>query len=241
MSTMTLKRLPSADWLAFGVALAAVFLKYLAPSLLGIIALVVFLPSILREVGVLKDTDEWARGIMHRAGFHAALVVVLFVTVNYVAVMSGGFATSDTRHWPLEVQFFRSAAMWVFVVSYVIQYWGAREGVFRILVVAGIMNLAPVVAVLRPDYTVSLADALLAGAVSALLMFGLATLTRRWPRVGAGIMVALLVAAIATPLVFNRSASSSAWDFAASHLQNGIIFGVTSIALFRASAQGDDA
>ena len=147
MSTMTLKRLPSADWLAFGVALAAVFLKYLAPSLLGIIALVVFLPSILREVGVLKDTDEWARGIMHRAGFHAALVVVLFVTVNYVAVMSGGFATSDTRHWPLEVQFFRSAAMWVFVVSYVIQYWGAREGVFRILVVAGIMNLAPVVAV----------------------------------------------------------------------------------------------
>jgi len=53
--TAILRRLLSADWLAFGVALAAVFLKYLEPSVLGAISLVVFLPSVLREVGVLHD------------------------------------------------------------------------------------------------------------------------------------------------------------------------------------------
>lgn len=241
MSTLTLKRLPSADWLAFGVALAAVFLKYLEPAVMSIIALVVFLPSILRETGVLHDIDEWTRGIMHRAGFHAAMAVVALLTVNYAAVQFGWFADTAHGHWPLEVQVFRLAAMWVFLVSYVIQYWGAREGVFRILVVAGVLNLAPVAVLLRPDNTMPAAAMSLAAAVACLLLVGLAFIVRRWPRAGAAVMAAVLLAGAA--LVFGVAAgtSTSRWSFAASVLQNAIVFGVTAIALFCENRNGEPA
>lgn len=238
MNAAASRRMPSADWLAFGVALAAVFLKYLEPALMSIIALVVFLPSILRELGVLKDADEWTRGIMHRAGFHAALMVVAILTVNYVAVNAGWFEAGPDRRWPLEVQFFRLGVVWIFLVSYVIQYWGARDGVFRILLVVGAMNLAPAMILARGDQQMSWSQggwlALLGGAIACVLFVGLAYLVRRRPRLGASVLLVILVASVVATMVTGLQGREprQAWDFASSLLQHGIVLGVTAAALF---------
>ena len=82
MNTLALRRLPSADWIAFGLAVAALCLQYVYPVAFGLIALAVFAPSILREIGLLNDTDEWSTGIMHRAGVHALVMVGLALLVR---------------------------------------------------------------------------------------------------------------------------------------------------------------
>ncbi len=236
MNTMTMRRLPSADWMAFGVALAAVFLKYLEPTLMTFIALVVFLPSILREVGVLGDGDEWSRGIMHRAGFHAVLAAVAVVTLDYLTVNFGGFDQKGQGIWPLGSSMMRLTVTWVFLVSYVIQYWGAREGVFRILLVEALLFMSPILTVFRNEYPGQTALVALSAVVGAGIFVGLAFLARRWPRPGALLLVLLLLAQMGG-LVRATTLGGWSWGFASSVLQAFLVFGISAVVLWRERAQ----
>jgi hypothetical protein len=51
------------------------------------------LPSALRELGILRDADEYTLGAMRRAGFHAALAVAAMLALGH------GLALV-VRRWP---------------------------------------------------------------------------------------------------------------------------------------------
>ena len=232
MNTRITRRLPSADWLAFGVALSAVFLKYLEPTLMSFIALVVFLPSILRELGVLRDADEWSRGIMHRAGFHAVLAAVAVVTLDYVAVNFLGFDQQGVGRWPLGTSMMRLTVTWVFLVSYVIQYWGPREGVFRILVVEGLLIMSPVLTIFRGGYRDMVGLFLLGTILAGAFFVGLAYLTRRWPRAGAVVLVLVLLLQLGG-MWHATNLGGWQWGIAGTLLQAFLVFGISALVLWR--------
>lgn len=239
MNTDAVRRLPSADWIAFGVAVAALCMHYVFPPVLGLLILAVFAPSVLREIGMLKDADEWSRGIMHRAGFHGLLAVGGLISLNSLIVLTGRFECTETMPAPFTDETLRKAVVWVFVVSYLLQYWGAREGTFRILMASAVVGLAPLFAVGRhPDHV----GIYLAGAgINAIVMGGPALVVRRWPRLGGGVLLFLLASlvvfgATVTDLPDGVTSSTIAavrWGMVSVWLQAGLIFGITGIALLR--------
>jgi hypothetical protein len=241
MNTNPVRRLPSADWIAFGVALAALCLHYVFPAVWGLLVLAVFAPSVLREIGVLRDADEWTRGIMHRAGFHGLLAVGGLLALNYLLVLVGWFEPTDALPVPFADETTRKAVVWVFLVSYLLQYWGAREGVFRILMAAAVVGLAPLFAAARhPDAV----GTYLAGAgINAVVMVVPALLVRRRPRLGGGLLlfflcVLVIFGATATDLpdgVTSSTVEAVRWGMVSVWLQAGLIFGITGVMLLRES------
>ncbi len=235
MNTLALRRLPSADWIAFGLAVAALCLQYVYPVAFGLIALAVFAPSVLREIGLLNDTDEWSTGIMHRAGFHGLLAVGGLISLNYLVIGLNLFQPDMHMDRPFGTEMIRKAVVWVFLVSYIIQYWGAREGVFRILLVTALVGLAPLLAFRQYPDLLFLQSALLATSAQTLVMVGLALLVRRRPRVGGVVLIALL-GAITLALLWTNStteAEAAKWGVSMVWLQAGLIFGITGVALLR--------
>jgi hypothetical protein len=194
---------------------------------------------VLREIGVLKDVDEWSRGIMHRAGFHGLLAVGGLISLNYLSVLTGRYEPTAVMPAPFSDEMVRKAVVWVFLVSYLIQYWGPREGVFRILMAAAVVGLAPLFALGRhPDH----AGIYLAGAgINAAVMIVPALLVRRWPRLGGGVLLLFLCALVifgATAMDLPDDVTSSTvvvarWGMISVWLQAGLIFGITGVALLR--------
>ncbi len=139
------RRLPSIDWIALGLGVLALALSRIqAPgwsSWVGLVGLAVFGPPLLRELGWLKDEDEFSRDMRWRAGFHAALILALFLFLNkalYPLIASHPDAMAR-KIWFFPPDYLRESLVLVFLLSFLIQYWGAPKGVFRILLgIAGI-------------------------------------------------------------------------------------------------------
>ena len=70
------KSLPSMPGLIAGglVILGVLLWMFVAEGLLFVSGLGAFGPGILRELGWLKDQDEFKRQAAHRAGYHAYLI-----------------------------------------------------------------------------------------------------------------------------------------------------------------------
>jgi len=238
MAEARLRRLPSADWLAFGIGVAGMAASYLRPPLLGITLLAVITPSVLRETGLLRDADEFTRGVMHRAGFHALAVVIGLVAANYMLMATGLYdprshtsAGMITHPFPDET--IRKALVWVFLISYLIQYWGARRGVAWVLVGVAVMTLAPLAALLRPGFYPwpGLLAAITGGTAAA--MAGLAWFVRRRPRIAGWVLLTLFAAA----LVFALRQTTDprvGWTMLSVIFQVALVFGVTGVALLKA-------
>ena len=227
------RQLPSADWLAFGIGVAALFLHYLYPPLMLVVAVAVFAPSVLRELGILTDADEWTRSVMHRAGFHAVLVTALFIFLRYL-MPSLGFTEVAMMSGPEDAfggESLRKAVVWVFLISYLLQYWGPRTGAFRILLGVAVMNAAPVVGFLKHangNMGVFVAVALSASAVFVALAF----LARSRPRFGGWLLLTLCAGAFIF-MLRNIPDPRVAWGAVAVMIQAFLILGVTGIALVR--------
>ena len=200
------RRLPSIDWIALGLAVVGLSLSRVpAPgwgSWAGLFGLAVFGPPLLRELGVLKDEDEYTRDIRWRAGFHAALVMALLVFLNkvlYPMIASHPDAMArKTLIFP--VDYLRQCLVLVFLLSYLIQYWGPPKGVFRILLgVAGLslIELLPVLSTLKDDHWMFALPILGIAAIAA----GLAFLTRIKPRPGGYLL--LFLGLVFTGVQFN--------------------------------------
>ena len=234
MGEAGMRRLPSADWLAFGVGMVAMVVQYIWPPALGLVLLAVITPSVLREVGLLKDADEFTMGVMHRAGFHALLILTLLVALNYVLPLVGlfdaGQHTFSAEPFPGEIQ--RKALVWVFLISYLIQYWGARGGVVRVLLGVAVMTLAPLAVLLKPQGYPwpGVLTAVTVG--TAAVMVALAFLVRRRPRLGGGVLAAIFIVALAVA-VHDMGDSRIAWAMVSTMLQAALVFGVTGVALLR--------
>ena len=138
-------------------------------------------PGILREMGVLRDQDEFARRAAQRAGYHAFLATGLFAFL-IVAYMRSGQRDLPNQG---ELATLLLAVLWfVWLLSSLLAYWGARRAATRMLLGFGTCWLA-----------FCLADAgkrpldMLMASLPALSFFALWWLARRWPRVAGAVMI----------------------------------------------------
>ncbi len=236
------RKLPSADWLAFGVGVVCLFLSYVYGPLMLVTLFAVFVPSVLREVGLLRDGDEWTVKIMHRAGFHALLVTAFMIFLGYLAPSLGWHAPPGNLTTGPDIVFggetLRKAVVWVFLISYLLQYWGARLGSFRILLGVGIMNLTPIVGFARmPEGNQTSATTFILVALGAAALFvGLAFLARQFPRPGGWILLVLCLAAC-TFMGYQARDPRATWGVLAVIFQVLLILGVTGVALVREEAR----
>ena len=235
MGEAKLRRLPSLDWLAFGIGMGAMVLHYLWPPLLAVVALAVFAPSVLRELGIIRDADEYTLGVMRRAGFHAALAAGALIFLDHGLAVLGLYPGADMLAEPMILgsETLRKALIWVFLISYLIQYWGARGGVARVLLGAAIMTLAPVAFLLRPGDYPWPGTLVAAACGSAGAMVALAWIVSRAPRAGGILLVSVCVAGLAALATTGLADPRARWGVISVMLQAALIFGVTGLALLR--------
>lgn len=178
---------PSPATLIAGVVvvLGFVLAQWYRWGFIALIGLGTFGPGILRELGWLRDQDEFQRRAAHRAGYHAFLVTGLAAFLIYAYTRSGG-----TLKLPEELSLVYIALLWfTWMFSSLFSYWGPHKTAFRVLLIFGcVWGLFNIISNLRD--LVAMAMQLL---VTTAPFFVLAWVSRRWPRVAGGLLVALSV------------------------------------------------
>ncbi|HHQ48033.1 MAG TPA: hypothetical protein ENK19_04020 [Acidobacteria bacterium] len=170
-----------------GLLLAATLdMRFLLLSAVG-----TFGPGILRELGWLRDQDEFQRLAAYRAGYHAYLAGG-FVAVAAVAALQAGRTEIDG---PALAAALVLAVLWLtWLFSELLDFFGPQRAVSRTLVVFGSFWLLFVVL----GHITEPAALLMEGLV-ALPFFVLAWTAGRWPRATG---VALLLIAAGTVILF---------------------------------------
>ncbi len=160
-------------------------------SFLVLAALGTFGPGILRELGWLRDQDEFQRQATRRAGYHAYLAGG-FAAILVVAVMRTGTASIEGP--PLAAALVLVVLWLTWFFSSVLDFWGPRLAASRTLIVFGSFWLLFVVLshVQEPA-------SLFMESLVVLPFFLLAWVVRRWPRAGG---VLLLGVAVGTTILF---------------------------------------
>jgi hypothetical protein len=169
--------------------------------LLLLAALGTFGPGILRELGWLRDKDEFQLQAARRAGYHAFLTSGLMAFVLLAFFRSGEGAVKD----PEELATLFLATLWfTWFLSSMLDYWGPQKMAARILIAFGSVWLVfTIVSNLGSEWTGW--AALLLHPLLTLPFFALAWLSYRWPRF-TGIL--LLVASIFFTQLFGVFRSS---------------------------------
>ena len=147
-----------------------------------------FGPGVLREMGWLRDKDEFQRQAAHRAGYHA------FLTVGLVAfLLVVFFRTGGTMEHPHRLVTFLLALLWfTWFFSSLLAYWGAQKTAARILIAFGCVWLVfTIVSNLGPEWTGW--AALLLHPLLAAPFFVLAWLSGRWPRIAGVLLLAVSI------------------------------------------------
>lgn len=148
----------------------------------------VFGPGALREVGLLRDQDEFQREAARKAGNRAFLVTGAAATVM-VATRQWGTQSIDGESMAPAALLLLLAVTWV--LSALLTYWGPRRAVSRFLLIFGSFWM---VFVILSNITQPM-GLLIQSAVAA-PFFVLAWTAHRWPQATGGLL--LLVAALAT-------------------------------------------
>jgi hypothetical protein len=149
---------------------------------LALTALGTFGPGILRELGIVKDQDEFQRRAARRAGYHAYLIggFITFLLVTYFRM------TEPQILNPGELIEVILVILWfTWLLSSLLSYWGARKSATRILISFGIVWL-----IFNVISNIGLSLALIMQSLLAVPFFALAFVARRWRRVG-GILLIL--------------------------------------------------
>jgi hypothetical protein len=211
-------KIPSVDWVAFVLGVVGLVGSRFDSTMLGLLGLAVFGPPLLREIGLLKDCDEFTRNISRRAGFHAALVVAAMVFINHLVVktmglMPTGSQPSDDPGWAYSMTEIRFILVVVFLMSSLYQYWGSRLGSFRILLgIFGfsVMNIAE--SVLRHS---DLAGKYWGAKITILVfLLTLAFAARRQPKItGSLILVACLYPFVESFKIFQGGDVVTGWIY----------------------------
>lgn len=199
-----------------------------------------FGPGILRELGWLRDQDEFQREAAYRAG--------------YLAYLTGGFAAvlaiSALRWQDANLE---GPAGWIMLVlvilwttwlsSSLLRYWGAKKTASRVLIVFGSFWVVFVIAAIigePPSTPLEAMLAMLMGSVVVVPFFVLAWTAGRRPR-GTG-AVLLVVAAFLFVLTFPtwlaRSMESSAMLLTSALLLVPLI--ASGLALLREESSDDE-
>lgn len=228
------RRLPPLPGLiAGGLVILGLFLSiFVAEGFLILAGLGAFGPGILRELGWLRDQDEFQRQAAHRAGYHAYLIGGLIaVTISAVALL--GANLEGGAEWVGLILI----VMWTtWLFSSLLAYWGARKTASRILTVFGSFWAVFVLAhfVGQPPWQEPGGWAgVLVGVVLLGSFFGLAWMAGRRPRLTGRLLLAVsaLFSLIVIPTWAARSLNLSAILFTATLLLVPLI--ASGIALLR--------
>ena len=189
------RRLPPLPGLIAGglVILGVLLSMFVAEGLLVVAGLGAFGPGILRELGWLKDQDEFQRQAAHRAGYHAYLIGGL-AAVLAVSGLRWRDANQDGAEWITLIL----VVLWVtWLFSGLLAYWGARKTASRVLFTFGAFWAVFVIASVIGE-SENAAEVLLGSLMGSIVVVPFLVLARiagRWPprRTGA---VLLAVAAL---------------------------------------------
>lgn len=171
---------------AAGLVVAGFLLTNLSWWFLLLAAAGTFGPGILRELGALRDQDEYQRLTAYRAGYHAYLAggLVAFVLVAFIRSADRTFAD------PQELATLLLVVLWfAWLLSSLFAYWGVQTAAFRILLgFGGAWLLFAILSNTGSEWTGW--TALLLHPLLAAPFFALAWASQRWPRIaGASLLV----------------------------------------------------
>jgi len=193
---------PLPGLVAAGLVILGVLLwMFVAKGFLVLAGLGAFGPGILRELGLLRDQDEFQRQAAHRAGYHAYLIGGLATAFAVSALQSHEGTLEDSSEWVMLIL----VVLWTtWLFSALLSYWGARKTASVVLSVFGsfwaVFVLASIIGTESQDATVvNMLLASLMGSIVVVPFFVLARMAGRRPR---GTGVALLAVAALFLLMF---------------------------------------
>ena len=178
---------------ALGTVGAVVNLPMLALASLGVLG-----PPVLRELGWLNDDDDFTRQAAHKAGFQTMVLLMALLVADRLLMRLGDSLPpafgGDGLYYPLENTI--STGLAVFAVSYVMQYWGVRVGAVRVIVGVGVLTALTGVSniLLGLRFGMNRIDFGAFLIVPVILL--LALLVHRRPRLGGGLILALVGLAV---------------------------------------------
>ena len=158
-----------------GFALTVVDWRFLSLSAIG-----TFGPGILRELGILRDKDEYERLASYRAAYHAYLVTGLLAFLSIGPLRAHETAKIDPE--PV-ISTFLIILWFTWLLSSLIAFWGPRRMATRILISFGAVWL-----LFNILGNLPISVALIMQSLLAAPFFAMTYLARKRPRV-AGILL----------------------------------------------------
>jgi hypothetical protein len=151
-----------------------------------------FGPVLLRELGVLRDLDEFQCELSVRAGQRAYIVTGIFPCVVVIARQWGEANLDDD---PIAASAVLACLLVTYYMSCLTGFWGAQRAALRILVTFGTIWL---VFILLSHGQEALSGEVLgffAELSLVLPFFALAWACQRWPRVAGALLLVVVPAA----------------------------------------------
>jgi len=183
---------PLPALIAGGLVIVGLLLDmFVAEGLLVVAGLGAFGPGILRELGWLKDKDEFQRQAAYRAGYHAYLIGGLATLLIISALRWRGPDLQVSSEWVMLILLI----LWMtWLFSALLAYWGARKTASRVLMVFGsfwaVFVLAHFVGALIGPEPLQLVGVLV-GVLVVAPFFVLAWTADRWPRPTGALLLAV--------------------------------------------------
>lgn len=198
---------PLPGLVAAGFVILGVLLSmFVAEGFLALAGLGAFGPGILRELGLLRDHDEFQRQAAHRAGYHAYLIGGLATAFIVSGLRSREVTLEDSSGWVMLIL----VVLWTtWLFSALLAYWGARKTASAVLNIFGsfwaVFVLASIIGEAQSIVDILLAS--LMGSIVVVPFFVLARKAGRWPRrTGAALLaVAVLFLVMFVPAWVARS------------------------------------
>ncbi|MFQ5690717.1 MAG: hypothetical protein ACE5HQ_10645 [Gemmatimonadota bacterium] len=182
------RRAPLSALIAGGLVILGLGLSmFVSMGFLVVLGLGAFGPGILRELGWLRDQDEFQRQAVRRAGYHAYLIGG-FAAVLVISALKWREANLEgPAGWVMLVL----VVLWLtWLFSSLLSYWGARKTASRVLLAFGAFWALFVVGGHLNDPVALLMESLVVAP-----FFILAWTAGRWPRAtGAALLVLSAVA-----------------------------------------------
>ncbi len=186
---------PLPGLIAGGLVILGVLLSmFVGRGLIVVAGLGAFGPGIIRELGWLRDQDEFQRQAARRAGYHAYLIGGLATAIIVSALEWRDADAEVTSEWIMLILL----VLWIsWLFSALLGYWGARKTASGVLSVYGsfwaVFVLASIIGGESQDVSVvNILLASLMGSIVVVPFFVLARMAGRRPR---GTGVALLAVA----------------------------------------------
>jgi hypothetical protein len=172
---------PSTTALVAGaLILVGIILTSISWGFIFLVGLAMLGPGLIRELGWLKDEDEFQRQAARRAGYHAFIATGLLAFLLEGVLRSGGRGILN----PVDLVDTLLAVLWfTWLLSSLLSYWGARRTARTVLFAFGIFWFVFAVA----DSLQSVTSFLMSSLV-ALPFFVLAWVAGRWPK-AAGVLL----------------------------------------------------